>query len=177
MGSSLRHRPGGVRALTGRSIPGFFLTGLSLTGLSLTGMTGARAAPVDAAAGAGATITVPLSGLRSARGVIQACMTTRADAFPQCDKDPASLRLTVPVAAKGGTVLVFRHVPPGTYAISLFHDQNANGRLDTMMGIPSEGYGFSRDAAVRFGPPRFAEARFAVGAADLTMPIKVRHIL
>ena len=72
---------------------------------------------------------------------------------------------------------MFRHVVPGTYAVSLFHDENANGRLDKTMGIPSEGYGFSRDAAIRFGPPKFDAAKVTVAAADVILPIKVRYIL
>lgn len=123
----------------------------------------------------GANVTVVISGLRSTQGLIQACLTARAATFPECDKDPAALRLTVPAA--NGPVLVFRHVPPGTYAVSLFHDQNGNGRLDKALGIPKEGYGFSRNAPVRFGPPSFADARFAVAGADVTMPITVRYLL
>lgn len=125
--------------------------------------------------GDGANVTVVISGLRATQGLIQACLTARAATFPECDKDPAALRLTVPAA--NGPVLVFRHVAPGTYAVSLFHDQNSNGRLDKALGIPREGYGFSRNAPVRFGPPSFADARFAVAGADVTMPITVRYLL
>lgn len=123
----------------------------------------------------GATITVDVSGLRNTKGLIRACLTAKAATFPECDKDPQSLRLSVP--AHNGPVLVFRHVMPGTYAVSLFHDQNSNNRLDKTMGMPSEGYGFSRDAAVQFGPPKFDAAKVTVGASDQTLPIKVRYIL
>lgn len=136
----------------------------------------AAMAPAPALAdGDGASVTVVISGLRTTHGVIQACLTARAATFPECDKDPAARRLTVP--AGNGPVLVFRHVRPGSYAVSLFHDQNANGRLDKTLGIPREGYGFSRNAPVRFGPPSFADARFAVAGADVTMPITVRYLL
>jgi uncharacterized protein (DUF2141 family) len=131
---------------------------------------GVLAEPAD-----GVTVTVHISGLRNTRGLIQACLTARAQTFPECDKDPHSLRLTVP--AHDGPVLVFRHVMPGSYAVSLFHDQNGNGRLDKTMGMPNEGYGFSRDAPVQFGPPKFDAAKVLVGASDLTLPIKVRYIL
>ena len=124
---------------------------------------------------AGVSVTVVISGLRAAHGLLRACLTMRDATFPECDKDPQSLRLTVP--AHNGPVLVFRHVVPGTYAVSLFHDQNGNGRLDKVLGIPSEGYGFSRNAPINFGPPKFAAARFAVEGADVTMPITVRYIL
>ena len=125
--------------------------------------------------GGGVTVTVDISGLRNTKGLIRACLTARAETFPECEKDPQSLGLSVP--AHNGPVLVFRHVMPGTYAVSLFHDENGNGRLDKTMGIPSEGYGFSRDAPVRFGPPKFDAAKFAVSGNDVTLKIQVRYIL
>jgi uncharacterized protein (DUF2141 family) len=123
----------------------------------------------------GVTVTVNVSGLRNTQGLIRACLTAKPATFPECDKDPQSQRLSVP--ASNGPVLVFRHVMPGNYAVSLFHDQNGNNRLDKTMGIPNEGYGFSRDAPVQFGPPKFDAAKVAVATSDLTLPIKVRYIL
>ena len=124
----------------------------------------------------GVTVTVNVVALRNIRGNILACLTAKADTFPECEKDPQSLRLTVP--ARNGPVLVFRHVQPGIYAVSLFHDENSNGRLDKSMGfIPREGYGFSRDAPVKMAPPKFAAAQFAVGNADQIQKITVRYIL
>lgn len=56
---------------------------------------------------------------------------------------------------------VFTSVPTGTYALSFFHDENDNGELDTnFIGIPTEGYGASRNAPARFGPPDYEDARF-----------------
>lgn len=47
----------------------------------------------------------------------------------------------------------------GTYAIAVFQDMNGNGQLDTnWMGVPSEPYGFSKDARGSFGPPGFDQA-------------------
>jgi uncharacterized protein (DUF2141 family) len=44
--------------------------------------------------------------------------------------------------------------------------------------IPREGFGFSRDARVRFGPPKFGEAAFEVvpGARE-TLVIRMRYML
>jgi len=49
----------------------------------------------------------------------------------------------------------------GTYAVSIFHDENDNGELDAnFMGIPSEPYAFSNNAKGMFGPPSFKDCRF-----------------
>ena len=56
---------------------------------------------------------------------------------------------------------------PGDYSLLVIHDENRNGKLDKMLGMPREGFGFSRNPAIRMGPPRYGDVRFAVppGAA------------
>ena len=68
----------------------------------------------------------------------------------------------------------FEEVPPGTYAMAVVHDENMNGKLDTgLLGIPTEGYGFSNDAKALFSAPSFADASFRYdgGSIDLTMSL------
>lgn len=72
-------------------------------------------------------------------------------------------------------IAVFANLMPGTYAISTFHDGNANGALDkNLLGLPTEKYGFSRDAAQPMGPPRFQDAAFAIGSDHHTIVINLR---
>lgn len=57
---------------------------------------------------------------------------------------------------------VFANMAPGTYAVKLYHDENDNGKLDTnMLGIPSEGYGFSNDKRM-MGEPDFNQSMFVI---------------
>lgn len=131
--------------------------------------------PVQAGPAAPSSILVEIDGLRSSRGQIMACMTANPKTFPDCQKDPYARHLTVP--ALNGETVQFKDVPQGRYAIALFHDENGNGRMDKMMMLPREGFGFSRDAPLQFGPPRFGAASFQVGPAQLRTAIKVRYIL
>lgn len=121
------------------------------------------------------SILVEIDGLRSNHGQVMACMTANPKAFPDCQKDPHARHLTVP--AVNGETVQFKDVPQGRYAIALFHDENGNGRMDKMMMIPREGFGFSRDAPLQFGPPKFGAASFQVGAVQFRTAIKVRYIL
>jgi uncharacterized protein (DUF2141 family) len=121
------------------------------------------------------SVQVTVTELRSAKGQVLACLTTRADAFPDCDKDPLARKLTVPAASE--VHLDFGTVPAGRYAVSVIHDENANGKLDTRLGIPREGYGFSRDAAVRMGPPKFESAAVAVEGETVRLTIRMRYLL
>ena len=57
----------------------------------------------------------------------------------------------------------FSDVPDGTYAISMFHDENENGKLDMFMGFyPTEPYACSNNAKGMFGPPKWKDAVFTV---------------
>ncbi|WP_338466923.1 DUF2141 domain-containing protein [Novosphingobium sp. ZN18A2] len=123
---------------------------------------------------AGTTVSVTVEGLRSARGQVLACLTANPRDFPDCNKDPAARHLSI--AAAPGETLVFRDVPPGRYALSMFHDENGNGKLDKLLMMPKEGFGFSRDAPVRFGPPSFKAAAFDVSKVDVRTQIRMRYM-
>ena len=134
------------------------------------------AAPPPAPAPAGADVIVEISNLRSTKGHVLACMTTNAKVFPKCRNDSASYRLSVP--AGEAAQLQFRNVRPGTYAIALLHDENDNGKADRALGMmPKEGFGFSRDAKVKMGPPKFDEAAITIGTVTAHQAIKMRYML
>ena len=112
-----------------------------------------------------------VSGLASAEGKLNVALFDKAAGFP---KGKFTLGQIVP-AAKGTVNLVFKDVAPGAYAVSVFHDVNDNGRLDAnMVGIPSEPYGFSRDARGVMGPPKFEDAAVTVGAEPLKLAIQIK---
>jgi uncharacterized protein (DUF2141 family) len=123
----------------------------------------------------GAAVSITVSNLRNERGVVQACLTSVARHFPDCSHDPAARHMSV--NARTGMVLEFTNVPPGTYAIALLHDENGNGRADRVLMVPREGFGFSRDAPVRMGPPSFDSAAFTVGTAAVRHTIRMRYML
>ncbi|NBB89097.1 MAG: DUF2141 domain-containing protein [Bacteroidetes bacterium] len=69
--------------------------------------------------------------------------------------------------------VVFEDVPAGTYAVSLFHDENRNGKMDAnIFGIPKEPTACSNNATGRFGPPTWDDASFAVEDAPLNLKIQ-----
>jgi uncharacterized protein (DUF2141 family) len=119
-------------------------------------------------------VSATVTGLRSSKGQVVACLTTRPDTFPDCERDPQARALKTPAAPT--VTLDFGRVPSGRYAIAVFHDENGNGRLDKRLIIPREGYGFSRDAPVMMGPPRFARAAFATSGAEHHETIRMRYI-
>ena len=136
---------------------------------------GAASAALASPAAAG-DVVITIKDLRSSEGVVRACMTTQEKIFPKCRKDPASHRTVVKA---GETVTIrFTGVAPGAYAIALLHDENNDGKANRALGMmPKEGYGFSRDAKVRMGPPKFKDAVFEHDGSNQTLTISMRYFL
>ena len=121
-------------------------------------------------------VAITVTDLRNAKGVVRACMTTKEDIFPKCRKDPAAHRTVV--KAKEEVVLIFKDVEPGRYAVALLHDENENGKPDRVLGMmPKEGFGFSRDAKVEMGPPKFEDAVFDFTGDGQSLTIRMRYML
>lgn len=144
--------------------------------LALAILGAGAAASVSAAPAKGGEVIITVTDLRSTKGVVRACMTTRANIFPKCIKDPTAHRTVVPAAGK--VEIRFTGVKPGQYAIALLHDENDNGKADRALGMmPKEGYGFSRDAPVNMAPPKFKDAVFTLGQGVSRFTIKMRYFL
>jgi uncharacterized protein (DUF2141 family) len=133
----------------------------------------AASAPA-AAEPASATLDVTVQGIKSAKGVIRLAICPPGAGFPDC-KTKEVRSASLPIV--GGTArIVLSGLAPGSYAVSVFHDANANGKLDTFAGIPKEGYGFSRNPPFRPRAPKFAEAQIDLTASATTV-ITLRYLL
>ncbi|QSQ23164.1 DUF2141 domain-containing protein [Pyxidicoccus parkwayensis] len=117
-----------------------------------------------------ATLTLNLEGLQEAKGHVYISVAADADAFDGKGRPTAVQRVEV---TGPKLTVTFPDLAPGTYAVSLFHDANGNGKLDTnFIGIPKEGYGFSNNVGER-GKPKFSEAKFTLAAEGTTLDIVV----
>ena len=80
-------------------------------------------------------------------------------------------------ARAGETVIELQNIPPGTYAIETYQDLNNNGRMDTsLIGVPKEPYGFSRDARPHLSKPRFDSVKFAVFAGRNDETVHMQNV-
>lgn len=120
-----------------------------------------------------ATLELDFTSLRSTRGLLQICIAPAASEFPDCRDGRGAIKRSIP-AAEGK--LRLSGLAPGDYAVAVIHDANGNGKLDTFMGIPREGFGFSRNPVIGFGPPRFSAAQFPLAGSD-RQEVKLRYLL
>ena len=120
------------------------------------------------------TVDIDLAGVRSARGTVHVCLTRKPTHFPDCKSDPAALKST---AAASTHHLRLDHVPPGRYAIAVFHDENSNRNLDKLVGIPKEGFAFSRNPSIKFRAPRFEDVAVQIAPGANQAMLKMRYLL
>ncbi len=120
-----------------------------------------------------ASLAVSVTGIKSAKGVIRLALCPAQAGFPDC-KGKVVRSAALPIV-NGTAHTVLTGLAPGSYAVSVFHDANANNKLDTFVGIPKEGYGFSRNPSFKPRAPRFNEAELSV-SGDMSTTIKLRYL-
>ena len=113
-----------------------------------------------------------MQGVAAAQGQVTALLYASDEGFP-AKEAKAKQRVSVP-ASVGTVSLRFEHVAPGAYAVTVYHDANGNGKLDSnWLGIPKEPVAVSNNAKGRMGPPKFKDAKFTVesGPKDLQISL------
>jgi uncharacterized protein (DUF2141 family) len=119
-------------------------------------------------------LTVRADGLRNDRGVVFVAIFDSQRGFD--DKKPVRGNHARP--ANRSAVVVFDDLPAGRYVVSFIHDENENKKLDTnFLGIPTEGFGFSRNAMGTFGPPGFDDAAVNLPPVASTVVMRARYYL
>jgi uncharacterized protein (DUF2141 family) len=120
-------------------------------------------------------IVVEITGFNNSDGQVGVLLFSREEGFPM-DHQQAVKKIFAGID-RNTCRITLENIPYGTYAVSVFHDENADGKLkQNFIGIPKEGIGASRNPRIRFGPPRFKEARFTVDSKELRLPITMRYL-
>jgi uncharacterized protein (DUF2141 family) len=120
-----------------------------------------------------ARIIVTVTGLHSANGGVYVGLYATPSKFlngTQCD----AMRKVR--ASTGPVTVVFDNLPPGTYAVGAYHDENNNDHMDTdFVGLPTEGYALSNGVRAVMAKPTFQQAAFTVGAEDKPVALHIRY--
>lgn len=117
----------------------------------------------------GQDITVKVENLDSNKGHIYMSLYNTETSFLSKGYKSSISRIE-----NNSCTVVFKDVPKGIYAISFFHDENENKKMDTnFLGIPSEDYGCSNNATGFMGPPKWEDAKFEVKNESITQTISI----
>src|SRR4051812_12717562 len=103
-------------------------------------------------------LTVTVSGLKNHTGNVRVGLYNSEGTFLKTTYKNLASEIKNDKA-----VVTFENLPAGEYAISTYHDENSNGKLDrNAMGIPSEDYAASNNAKGFMGPPSYNDAKFVI---------------
>jgi len=149
-----------------------------LTALLLLVPPSTSAAPTPPTDGGNAkatgAITVRIEALRNDRGTVYVSLHANKRSF---DDNKGGIQNAQARPKQGTVVVVFDNVVPGRYALSFIHDENDNKKLDTnFIGVPKEGFGYSKDAMGRFGPPKFDDAALAIPSGATTVLMHAKYM-
>jgi uncharacterized protein (DUF2141 family) len=156
------------------------LTLATLASLALSFLSQGRTAHAETSPACGTTdakqvsLEISVTGMHSAKGNITITIYPD-DPSHFLDGAYKTARQQLPVSLPV-TSACFTVAAPGYYAVALFHDENDNHHFDTnSLGIPTEGYGFSNNPTLYFGPPDLSRVRFSVHSGDNPIAIQMKY--
>jgi uncharacterized protein (DUF2141 family) len=118
------------------------------------------------------TIEVTVKNIKEVKGSIRVGLFNSESTFLKEAVDGKIVKVS------GSEITVsFENLKPGEYAVSVIHDENDNGDLDTnVVGIPKEGFAFGNNAVGMFGPPDFAKAKVKVDGQVIKQVINLNYM-
>lgn len=113
------------------------------------------------------TVAVTVSNLESNKGKVYIALYDAEQHFLK-----KIFRANFSEIKANSCALTFKNIPNGIYAVSIFHDENDNNKMDTgVFGIPKEDYGCSNNATGFMGSPKWEDAKFQVNNTSVTQHI------
>jgi uncharacterized protein (DUF2141 family) len=117
-------------------------------------------------------LVIDISGFPSSDGFAMVALNDSKESYKGGEDTAIAKTKTMIVGQKAQ--VIFSNLPYGWYGISLYHDENRNGKMDkNMMGIPKEAYGFSNNAKGFFGKPDYKDVKFELNTLEKQIFIKL----
>lgn len=121
-------------------------------------------------------LIVEISGLKNASGDVYIAVYDSDDNWLS-DETFEDTKVSIAEALDGDLVRTELQLPLGAYALTVFHDTDNDGELDTnFIGIPKEPIAMSNNAVAKFGPPKYEDAVFTLGAEPMIQHITIKEL-
>lgn len=118
-----------------------------------------------------ATLEITFKGLRNNKGIVAVGLHNSPLGWhkkPEMEPNWSKEKM------KDGVLTVrLENLEYGTYAFTFMDDENANLKMEKMMGLPREGFGFSRNPKVGMSVPKFEECSFEVDQPLIQLTVDV----
>ena len=120
----------------------------------------------------GYSLTVEFENLRSPEGTLIVALYNKDGTIPD-EKFEHYYKIGQTGIVSTKAQYTFTDFPEGTYAVSVLHDENNNGKIDKKFIVPKEGIGFSRITSIGLtNRPNFKKASFQLtGNKKITIHI------
>ena len=117
-------------------------------------------------------LIVNISGFPSSDGFAMVALNNSEESYKGGENEAIAKTKAKVVDQKAQ--VIFANLPYGSYGVSLYHDENTNGKMDkNVMGIPKEAYGFSNNAKGFFGKPDYKDVKFELNSAEMQIVINL----
>ncbi|WP_445291756.1 DUF2141 domain-containing protein [Calothrix sp. NIES-2098] len=121
------------------------------------------------------SLTVEIDGFKNKQGQVCASIFDKSQGFPN-NRDRVIQRqctkiTDIPVK------LTFENLPAGSYAVAAMHDVNEDLKLNrNSLGMPTEGFGFSKNPEVRTSAPKFGDAAIILAGPNTSIQIHLKYL-
>ena len=120
-------------------------------------------------------VKILITGFKNDKGVTRVALFCGKHGFPN-DTEHAYWKGEYNIQ-DNETRLSINNIEYGTYAVSVYHDENNNDKLDKKWKlIPSEGFGTSNNARKEKEGPRYDLSTFEVNADSISIKIKLEYL-
>lgn len=138
-------------------------------------VTHASTTRADVTSSLSGNLTVEINGFRNRQGQVCISLFASSKGFPNNRKNVVQ-RQCNQITAIPMTVN-FANLKAGNYAVAVIHDTNEDGTLNRNdLGMPIEGYGFSRNPEVRTAAPKFNDASILIVGANTSVSVQLKYL-
>lgn len=160
-----------------------YKTILLLVSVSLAGCAALSHVSINQHAGKPSKVIVTLNGIGNDEGNIEVVIHDNQYSYyndTNMNEPDIGYYQHLEVPAKSPRMQVeFNNIPAGKYAISAFHDENKDRKLNRMIfpfiGMPTENYGISNNAYAYFSKGSFEDALVEVSYPTTNVTIQLSH--
>lgn len=115
-------------------------------------------------------LTIKISNIEKLKGEIKIGVFNTDTHFL---KEGAAIKNYSVKVDKNTAVLTITDLPKGEYAVTMYHDENSDDKMNTnLIGIPKEAYGFSNNIQPRMSAPKYKDCKFSF-SENTTLNIKL----
>jgi len=115
-------------------------------------------------------LNVTVSNFEKTIGTLLVSVYNQKDGYLQTGMEIKTLSVKV---TKNTETVIFEKLPKGNYAVALYHDKNNDGKCNcNFLGIPKEGFGFSKNIKPVVSAPTFDDCKIELNK-DKTIIIEL----